>query len=60
MVKADVGVRDGRITAVGKAGNPDIMDGVHPDLVVGPGTEVLAGEGRILTAGIVDCHVHLI
>jgi urease subunit alpha len=60
VVKADVGVRDGRITAVGKAGNPDIMDGVHPDLVVGPDTEVLAGEGRILTAGIVDCHVHLI
>jgi urease subunit alpha len=60
VVKADVGVRDGRITALGKAGNPDIMDGVHPDLVVGPGTEVLAGEGRILTAGIVDCHVHLI
>src|SRR5207245_416999 len=48
------------ITAVGKAGNPDVMDGVHPDLVVGPGTEVLSGEGRILTAGIVDCHVHLI
>ncbi|HEX9530647.1 MAG TPA: urease subunit alpha, partial [Acidimicrobiales bacterium] len=60
VVKADVGVRDGRITAIGKAGNPDIMDGVDPDLVVGPGTEVLAGEGRILTAGIVDCHVHLI
>ena len=60
VVKADVGVRDGRITAVGKAGNPDISDGVHPDLVIGPGTEVLAGEGRILTAGIVDCHVHLI
>ncbi len=60
VVKADVGVRAGRITAVGKAGNPDIMDGVHPDLVIGPGTEVLAGEGRVLTAGIVDCHVHLI
>ncbi|MDP9074602.1 MAG: urease subunit alpha [Actinomycetota bacterium] len=60
VVKADVGVRDGLITAVGKAGNPDVMDGVHPDLVVGPGTEVLSGEGRILTAGIVDCHVHLI
>ena len=60
VVKADVGVRNGRITAIGKAGNPDIMDGVHPDLVVGPATEVLAGEGRILTAGIVDCHVHLI
>src|SRR3989441_183544 len=60
VIKADVGVRHGRITALGKAGNPDIMDGVHPDLVVGPDTEVLAGEGRILTAGIVDCHVHLI
>jgi urease subunit alpha len=60
VVKADVGVRDGRITAVGKAGNPDVMDGVDPDLVIGPGTEVLAGEGRVLTAGIVDCHVHLI
>ncbi|MDQ6615208.1 MAG: urease subunit alpha [Actinomycetota bacterium] len=60
VVKADVGVRAGRITAIGKGGNPDIMDGVHPDLVIGPDTEVLAGEGRILTAGIVDCHVHLI
>ena len=60
VVKADVGIRDGRITAVGKAGNPDVMDGVHPALVIGPGTEVLSGEGRILTAGVVDCHVHLI
>ncbi|MGY1702603.1 urease subunit alpha [Geodermatophilus sp. SYSU D00766] len=60
VVKADVGVRDGRIVALGKAGNPDTMDGVHPDLVIGPGTEVLAGNGRILTAGGVDCHVHLI
>jgi urease subunit alpha len=60
VVKADVGVRDGRIVALGKAGNPDIMDGVHPDLVIGPSTEVLAGNGRILTAGAVDCHVHLI
>ena len=60
VVKADVGVKDGRITAVGKAGNPDVMDGVTPELVVGPETEVLAGEGRILTAGTVDCHVHLI
>jgi urease subunit alpha len=60
VVKADVGVRDGRIVALGKAGNPDISDGVHPDLVIGPSTEVLAGEGRILTAGAVDCHVHLI
>ena len=60
VVKADVGVKDGRIVAVGKAGNPDVMDGVTPSLVVGPETEVLAGEGRILTAGTVDCHVHLI
>jgi urease subunit alpha len=59
-VKADVGIRDGRIVALGKAGNPDTMDGVHPDLVVGPGTEVLAGNGKILTAGTIDCHVHLI
>jgi urease subunit alpha len=60
IVKADVGVRDGRICAVGKAGNPDIMDGVHPDLVIGPSTEVMAGNGLILTAGGIDCHVHLI
>jgi urease subunit alpha len=60
VVKADVGIRDGRIVALGKAGNPDTMDGVHPALVVGPGTEVLAGNGRILTAGGVDTHVHFI
>ena len=60
VVKCDVGVRGGRIVALGKAGNPDITDGVDPDLVIGPSTEVLAGEGRILTAGAVDCHVHLI
>src|SRR5947209_2276018 len=60
VVKADVGIRDGRIVALGKAGNPDTMDGVHPDLVIGPGTEVLAGNGRILTAGGIDCHVHFI
>ncbi|HEY2700577.1 MAG TPA: urease subunit alpha [Pseudonocardiaceae bacterium] len=60
VVKADVGVRDGRITGIGKAGNPDIMDGVHPDLVIGPGTEILAGNGQILTAGAIDAHVHFI
>jgi len=60
VVKADVGVRDGRIVAVGKAGNPDIMDGVSPELVIGPSTEILAGNGLILTAGAIDCHVHLI
>ena len=60
IIKADVGIRDGRIVALGKAGNPDIMDGVHPDLVIGPSTEIMAGNGLILTAGGVDCHVHLI
>jgi urease subunit alpha len=60
VVKADVGIRDGRIVAIGKAGNPDTMAGVHPDLVIGPGTEVIAGNGKILTAGAIDCHVHLI
>ena len=60
IVKADLGIRDGRITAIGKAGNPDTMDGVHPDLVIGPNTEVISGNGRILTAGAIDCHVHFI
>ncbi|CAM3781460.1 urease subunit alpha [Kibdelosporangium persicum] len=60
VVKADVGVRDGRIVGIGKAGNPDVMAGVDPALVVGPSTEVLAGNGKILTAGGIDCHVHFI
>ncbi len=60
VIKADIGIRDGRISAIGKAGNPDIMSGVHPDLVVGPSTEIIAGNGRIVTAGAIDCHVHLI
>ncbi|OKI01981.1 urease subunit alpha [Streptomyces sp. CB02923] len=60
VIKADVGIRDGRITALGKAGNPDTMDGVHPDLVIGPETEVIAGNGKILTAGAIDTHVHFI
>ncbi len=60
IIKADVGVRDGRIVAIGKAGNPDTMDGIHPQLVIGPSTEILAGNGKILTAGGIDCHVHLI
>ncbi|NBH11221.1 urease subunit alpha [Amycolatopsis sp. SID8362] len=60
VVKADVGVRDGRIVGIGKAGNPDTMDGVDPALVIGPSTEVLAGNGKILTAGGIDCHVHFI
>ncbi|RLU81156.1 urease subunit alpha [Streptomyces griseocarneus] len=60
IVKADIGIRDGRITGIGKAGNPDTMDGVHPDLVIGPETEIIAGNGRILTAGAIDAHVHFI
>ncbi len=60
VVKGDVGVRGGRIVAVGKAGNPLIQDGVDPRLVIGPGTEVIAGENRILTAGGIDTHVHFI
>jgi len=58
--KADVGIRDGRISAIGKAGNPGVMDGVSPALVIGASTEVLAGEGQILTAGAIDTHVHFI
>jgi urease subunit alpha len=58
--KADVGVRDGRIWGIGKAGNPGVMDGVSPELVIGACTEVLAGEGHILTAGAIDTHVHFI
>src|ERR1700749_4164301 len=60
IVKADVGVRDGRICAIGKARNPDIMEGVQSALVIGPSTEVWAGNGLILPAGGIDCHVHLI
>ncbi|HEX5201073.1 MAG TPA: urease subunit alpha [Actinoplanes sp.] len=60
IVKADVGIRDGRIVGIGKAGNPDTMDGVDAELVIGPGTEIIAGNGKILTAGAVDSHVHLI
>ncbi|WP_411129284.1 urease subunit alpha [Streptomyces sp. x-19] len=60
IVKTDVGIRDGKITALGKAGNPDTMDGVHPDLVIGPETEIIAGNGKILTAGGIDTHVHFI
>jgi urease subunit alpha len=60
VIKADVGLRDGRITGIGKAGNPDTMDGVHSGLVIGPETEVIAGNGKILTAGAIDAHVHFI
>jgi len=60
IVKADIGVRDGRIVGVGKAGNPDIMAGVTPGMVIGASTEVIAGEGRIITAGGIDSHIHFI
>ncbi len=58
IVKADVGLRDGRIAGIGKAGNPDVQPDV--DIVIGPGTEAIAGEGRILTAGGIDAHIHWI
>jgi len=60
IIRADVGIRDGRIVALGRSGNPDVADGVHPDLVLGPSTDVISGEGRILTAGGIDSHVHLL
>jgi len=60
IVRADVGIRDGRIVALGRAGNPDVADGVHPELQIGPSTDVISGEGRILTAGGFDSHVHLL
>jgi len=60
IYKADVGVRDGRIAAIGKAGNPGIMEGVTPGLEIGASTEIIAGEGKILTAGGIDAHVHFI
>src|SRR5215212_7970721 len=60
IVKGDIGVKDGRIVKVGKAGNPDTMDGVDPELVVGASTEVIAGENMIVTAGAVDSHIHFI
>ena len=60
VVRADVGIRDGRIVGIGRAGNPDIADGVDPRLVIGPSTDVISGEGKILTAGAIDSHVHLL
>ncbi len=58
IVKADVGINNGRIAAIGKAGNPDTQEGVN--IVIGPGTEAIAGEGQILTAGGIDAHIHFI
>ena len=58
IVKADIGLKDGRICSIGKAGNPDVQPGI--DIVIGPGTEVIAGEGHIITAGGIDTHIHFI
>jgi urease accessory protein UreH len=58
FIKADVGIKNGRIAGIGKAGNPDTQQGV--DIVIGPGTEIIAGEGQILTAGGIDAHIHFI
>src|ERR1700748_1135845 len=60
IVKGDIGIKDGRIVKVGKAGNPDTMQGVDPELVVGASTEVIAGENQIVTAGGIDSHIHFI
>ncbi|HEX2621476.1 MAG TPA: urease subunit alpha [Phototrophicaceae bacterium] len=60
IVKADVGIRDGKIVGIGKAGNPGVMDCVDPNLIVGASTEVIAGEGTILTPGGIDSHIHFI
>lgn len=60
IARADVGIRDGRIVAVGKAGNSDVTDDIRPDMKIGPATDVISGEGKILTAGAVDTHVHFL
>ena len=60
VIKADVGIRDGRIVGIGKSGNPSMMNGVDPDLIVGNSTDAITGEHLILTAGGIDSHVHYI
>ena len=60
IVKADIGIKDGKICGIGKAGNPAIMDGVDENLIIGAGTEIIAGEGLIVTAGGMDTHIHFI
>lgn len=60
IVKGDIGIKDGKIVGIGKSGNPDIMEGVTPGLVIGAATEVIAGEGLIATAGGIDSHIHFI
>ena len=58
IIRADIGIRDGHIVGIGHAGNPDVSDGI--DMIIGPSTDVISGEGRIVTAGAIDSHVHLI
>ena len=58
IVKADIGIKGGLISAIGKAGNPDVQPGI--DIVIGPGTEIIAGEGHLVTAGGIDAHIHFI
>lgn len=60
IVKADIGIKDGRIAGIGQAGNPYVQDGIDPNLVVGAGTEVISGEGLVATAGAIDSHVHFL
>ncbi|MHA6622601.1 urease subunit alpha [Pseudonocardia sp. DLS-67] len=60
ILKADIGIKEGRIAGIGQAGNPYLQDGVDPGMVVGPGTEVISGEGLVATAGAVDTHVHFL
>ncbi|WP_163581553.1 urease subunit alpha [Gracilibacillus saliphilus] len=60
IVKADIGIKDGRIVAIGKGGNPDVMEGVTENMIVGASTEVIACEGKIVTAGAIDAHIHFI
>ncbi|KAK7404142.1 Urease [Neonectria punicea] len=60
IYKADIGVKGGMIVGIGKAGNPDVMDGVDPNMIVGSCTDVIAGEGKIITAGAIDSHIHFI
>src|SRR5450432_1689255 len=60
IVKGDIGIKDGRIVAVGKSGNPLTQSGIDPRIVIGPATEIIAGEGKIVTAGGVDTHIHFI
>lgn len=60
IFKADIGIKDGLIVSLGKAGNPDTMDGVFMNMIIGVNTEVIAGEGMVVTAGAIDCHVHFI